>query len=296
MANLLHDLDVDEVSLVKKGAIKKKFTIIKSEEAPVEDLEDKKVGLVKSIATAIASFMGTEDVEKSYGGEIVSDGGIPKLKTEEPTTFTDMWKQTQINELLDDKMWQLNSALRRTISNIYTTETVIDKPAAVQKALNDFTTYVMVNIVNVIGNVNIVRKEEGDVQEKIRKHYDMLEDMLNIEKAEKVEKGGDDDMDIKEIIEKALGPVVDQLKTFGERMDAIEKAGVVEEVVEKGDEDVVAVMIEAIKPITKSIEDLSGRITALEAQPVVGSQVLKSENEKEVVEKSASKWPSFLKG
>lgn len=124
----MSDMDINTISLVRKGANKQKFQIYKEEGEKQEDIEeeeDEKQGLF--------------EVLKSYFA-----GRVKKAEEKKATkTFAALMTVNDITE----NMWRANDTLRTVMRDIINNAEITDKKAALLQAVEEYAAY-MKNKVN----------------------------------------------------------------------------------------------------------------------------------------------------
>lgn len=127
----MSDMDIDMISLVRKGANGQKIQIYK--EDGEEDLDGE------------VTEQGLLDVLKNFfsGGKVQKSADAVPAKTAPKKTFASMMAVNDITE----NMWRANDTLRGVMRDIINNEEVTDKKAALLQAIEEYSTY-MKNKVN----------------------------------------------------------------------------------------------------------------------------------------------------
>lgn len=132
----MSDMDIDMISLVRKGANGQKIQIYKAEGEEAEDEEVQERGLLEALISIVKSFSGGGKVQKA------ADAVAP-AKTTPKKTFASMMAVNDITE----NMWRANDTLRGVMRDIINNEEVTDKKAALLQAIDEYSIY-MKNKVN----------------------------------------------------------------------------------------------------------------------------------------------------
>lgn len=306
MPNKLTNLQIDEVSLVGKGAIGEKFTIMKS--AGVVDVTPAKQHdtLIQKIMKAVTGILVPEqpEVEKS------------------DTNFNDVITRRELQNNFYDGYWVLEDV----VWNILKDDSITDKRSLIATSLNQFVAYVLTSY----DGLNVTKSSEAIIKmasikksatERLEKSGKKVstENMKKLQEMQSMittlnsnlatfltEVEGnvgadiqkeDDDMkpeDLKKAIEESLQPITTSITALAGRIDVVEKAK--ETVVKTDDNPAITVdsikkaVTDAIEPINASVTDLSSRIQKLESQEQPSAKI---EGQDVIVVKSEAKWPSF---
>lgn len=127
----MQDMDVNMISLVKKGANGQKIQIYKSDEEP--DPDEDAQGLLDLVKSFFSGRVNKAD-------EAVK----PATKAASKKTFASMMAVNDITE----NMWRANDTLRSVMRDIINNEEITDKKAALLQAVEEYSAY-MKDKVNV---------------------------------------------------------------------------------------------------------------------------------------------------
>jgi hypothetical protein len=322
VANKLSDLQVNEVSLVKSGAIGEKFTIIKSAD-PVSTIPEnqnvEKTGLLGEIKKAITGFFDKISKKKSF------------------TNFKDAIAEKEVKNTFYEAFWILDDI----VWNIFNDDLIIDKVSAVAAAITDFKEYIIAQLSTDSGVTKMkeVQKSYRELQkvEKVGKKVssarlaqlknviDIVSSIVSDAESEGTEmttvmdggggevskstKGGEKmtPEDIQKALEAALGPVVNSISDIAAKVTKMEEARkeapvdpaatpaaatTTDPVVKENSitaEQITDIVNKSVQPIAKSIDEISGRVKKLEETPFPSNAIPAGASP---VGKSV-KWPTF---
>ena len=268
------DINVDFISLVRKGANKQKVQIYKEDDDEPETTEELPAEEVKGFMGVLKSFFLGEKMEKA-------DAAVKPAK--KPTSFANVIAVADIT----DNMWRVNDTLRSIMQNIIADEDITDKKTALSTAIDDYANYMK----DKIGGVKISKedeffaepieksgrkvsaKNEAAIRNALSALKDILADMGEETVPGEVTKQmqeGEDSMkkeDIAEVvksaIDEALKPINDQISQLEKKESEPEVNDVTkEEQVEKND---VAQFTDIIQSaVSKAIEPISKRLETIE--------------------------------
>ena len=266
----MSDMDINRISLVRKGANKQKIQIYKEDETDEQEEPDEK---------------GLMAILKSYfqGNTRKADEAVaPAAKKASKKTFSSMMAVNDITE----NMWRANDTLRSVMRDIINNEEITDKKAALLQAVDEYSAYMKNKV-----NVSTIAKGDSffDVPEVViekagkkvsSKNLETLKAALRalnavISEAEpepegqKTETGKEENEEESEVKKEELTEVMKQaleqaLEPINERLDKIEKAdskaepGSGETAVEKEAGELAEILKsavgEALKPISDRLE------------------------------------------
>lgn len=291
----MSDMDINMISLVRKGANKQKIQIYKEDdpEAP-DDSEDNEA-------------QGLFEVLKSYfAGKVnKADGAAKKPKK----SFASMMAVNDITE----NMWRANDTLRSVMRDIINNEEVTDKKAALLQAVEEYATYMKekVNTSAIAKGDSFFDVPETEIQKAGKKVSSRNLEALkaaqkalaaviseaepeagpgNNEPGSKVEKEAEEVKKeeltgiMKQVMEEALKPI-------NERIDKIEKADEGEGAEkdpegqeETGDGDISEVLKSVI---SEALSPLESRLEKVEKSRGL-ARSLEGEEKQENIEKAAN--------
>lgn len=247
----MSDIDVDFLSLVRKGANKQTIQIYKadeSENAPEQPTESDKE--LKGFFSVLKNFFHGEDVEKAEAAK-----KIP--------SFANRMAVVDIME----NMYQVNDALRGTLRDIIGDDGIKDKKAAMTGAIDEFAAYMKEKIstspiaksANFYNepkgadeemNLDDIKKAVAEAVKPISEKVEALEKTTAIDPQSAPEAQGEaaaqavtPEIDPTEVLKAALGealkPLTDRITTL-ENVRGISKGKVPDEQqqLEKGETDV----------------------------------------------------------
>lgn len=257
----MSDMDINMISLVRKGANKQKIQIYKEDEELENVAEEDEKGLFEVLKSFFAG-----KIEKA-------DGSVKKTKVPKKT-FSGMMA---VNDITDN-MWRANDTLRSVMRDIINNEEVTDKKAALLQAIDEYSSYMK-------NKINTTAISKGD------SFFDVPE--TEIEKAGK--KVSSKNLEALKVAQKALSAVIDEaelnnqikneeeekdvkkeelteimkqtmeaaLKPINDRLDKIEKADIgneqkegeeVTEETENVTEIIKSIVTEALCPLEERLE------------------------------------------
>ena len=276
----MSDMDIDMISLVRKGANGQKIQIYKEDDSEEEITEQ-----------------GLLDVLKNFlsGGKVQKAAEAVPVKTAPKKTFASMMAVSDITE----NMWRANDTLRGVLRDIINNEEVTDKKAALLQAVDEYSTYMK----NKVSSTAIAKEaaffDVPDVEiekagKKVSsKNLAALKEAHKalsavIEEAEKKEdpnqEGGsgesesekeETELNKTELAEVMKSAMEEALKPINERLDKIEKAdapaadegGSDAEPETEPTDDISAVVKEAVADIMKPINERLDKIEKSRALP-----------------------------
>lgn len=252
----LTDVDVDYISLVKKGANKQQIQIYKSNDL----IEDKTIKKTKE--SKLSKLDELFDVIKSYFTK--SDEDEDKV----PTFATRIG-----NRELRSTMWDANDALIDTFYDIMNSD-VSNQGDLLSEAVDEYSAYLKSKIVS--------GKIEKSFIEKSDEKGSKVKDTKNTKVGKEDKKMTKEEM--KEVLDAAITPIterLDKLEGVGVEDDDENKGGEKTETVEKSvKEEFSEVLKEVLQPLTKRVE-------IIEKARGISNQLDDEENH-ENIEKSGS--------
>lgn len=272
-------MDIDTISLVRKGANGQKIQIYKADDTEDDD-EVQEQGLLEALISIVKSFSGGGKVQKAAEA-------VAPAKTTPKKTFASMMAVSDITE----NMWRANDTLRGVMRDIINNEEVTDKKAALLQAIDEYSTYMKSKV-----NSTAIAKEAAffdvpDVEiaksgKKVSsKNLAALKEAHKalsavIEEAEKKEEPAqgesgdpakeDETVNKAELTEVMKSVVESALKPINERLEQIEKAesegagndgGSAGEPEGNSEDDIAEVVKAALAEVVKPIES---RLEAIE--------------------------------
>lgn len=315
----MSDMDIDMISLVRKGANGQKIQIYKADDC--EEPEEPEENDVDQ-----EDAQGLLDVLKSYfagkrGVQKADEAVATKTKVVQKKTFAAMMAVNDITE----NMWRANDTLRSVMRDIINNEEVKDKKAALLQAVDEYSAYMKGKV-----NTSSIAKSDAffDVPEAViekagkkvsSKNLTALKDAQSalaavIAEAEGTNKKDDqnsagsgagnseveEEKEVKksEIAEVMKAAFEDALKPINERLDKIEKADEAPAVEGEGTGDdgdeateeniaevVKAAVSAALTPVNErldKIEKSRGLSRSKEGEEPGNSTVKKSEEESDL--------------
>lgn len=279
----MSDMDINMISLVRKGANKQKIQIYKEECEDQEDLEEDEM---KGLLGVLKSYF-TGKVQKA-------EGATKKPKK----TFAGMMAVNDITE----NMWRANDTLRTVMRDIINNEEVADKKAALLQAVDEYSAYMKskVNTAAIAKGDSFFDVPETEIQKAGKKVSGKNLEALKaaqkalsavISEAEPEPAGKDKNRngeeEAEEVKKEELTEVMKQameaaLKPINDRLDKIEKADVASEQDESAEgeegtetitEIIKSVMSEALSPLESRLEKVEksrGIARSLEGEETTG--------------------------
>lgn len=258
----MSDMDINMISLVRKGANKQKIQIYKEDECEEQE-EDEMKGLLS--------------VLKSYfSGRVRKADEVTKKSKK---TFAGMMAVNDITE----NMWRANDTLRNVMRDIINNEEVADKKAALLQAVDEYSTYMKnkVNTAAIAKGDSFFDVPETEIQKAGKKVSGKnLEALKMAQRALSIvineaepdyklsEENNDKEKEEEEVKKEELTEIMKQamevaLKPINDRLDKIEKEDDTNEKekgrkLEKGTEDIAeivkSVIDEALIPLESRLE------------------------------------------
>lgn len=233
----MSDMDIDTISLVRKGANGQKIQIYKADDTEDDD-EVQEQGLLEALKSIVKSFSGGGKVQKSAEA-------VAPAKTTPKKTFASMMVVNDITE----NMWRANDTLRGVMRDIINNEEVTDKKAALLQAIDEYSTYMKSKV-----NSTAIAKEAA------------FFDVPDVEIAKSGKKVSSKNLAALKEAHKALSAVIEEAEkkeepNQGESGDPAKE----EETVNKSEltEVMKSVMETALKPINERLE----KIEKADAEP-----------------------------
>lgn len=279
----MSDMDIDMISLVRKGANGQKIQIYKADGADDENEEIQEQGLLEALKSIVKSFSGSSKVQKAAES-------VAPAKTTPKKTFASMMAVSDITE----NMWRANDTLRGVMRDIINNEEVTDKKAALLQAIDEYSTYMK----NKVGSTAIAKESaffdvpDMAIEKSGKKvssknlaalkeaHRALTAVIEEAEKKDEPEKGSGDPAKEEESVNKAeltevmKSAMEEVLKPINERLDKIEKADTDPEAASNegtdgGGEDhevnTNAEIAEVIKStVSEIVKPIEGRLEAIE--------------------------------
>ena len=139
------DIDVEFVSLVRKGANRQKVQIYKAD----TDYDTEEV----------RGFM--EHIKKFFKITKADDEAVAESNKTKPKKQTSFAQSIAVSDIMDS-MWRVNDTLRDVMRNIIADEEITNKKAAMSQAIDDFATYMKdkINAVSVAKSAKFFEDEE----------------------------------------------------------------------------------------------------------------------------------------
>ena len=282
----MSDMDINMISLVRKGANKQKIQIYKEDEC-----EDQEVDEAKGLLSVLKSYF--------IGKAQKADEEVKKPKK----PFAGMMAVNDITE----NMWRANDTLRSVMRDIINNEEVADKKAALLQAIDEYSAYMKskVNTASIAKGDSFFDVPEMEIQKAGKKVSNKnLEALKAAQKAlaavnseaepetklgeKEPSKGEKEEEEVKkeELTEIMKQTMEDALKPINDRLDKIEKADSgreQEEVKEEAEEtENVTEIIKSI--ITKALCPLEDRLEKVEKSRGM-ARSLEGEEKQERIEK-----------
>lgn len=259
------NMDINFISLVKKGANKQKIQIYKSDdyqEPETNSVDDD----VKGFFNVVKSFFaGKKEVQKADG------------KPKPPTDFAGAIAAQDVSDNLDNARW----TLRTVMYNILADDTITDKKAQIGTQIDAFKTYVL-NQLDQVGINKCAEQLKAEPIEKagkkiatarldnIKGAITALQSIVDEVETTNNSEGGDEEVkkeEITEIVKSALG---EGLKPITDRLDKIEKEdGSDDSKKEVNKEDISEIVKSAVADSLKPIDE---RIAAVEKARGISKQ------------------------
>lgn len=145
------DVDVDFISLVKKGANKQKIQIYKADDYEPETTNDKSIEEVTGFFNVLKSFFAGENVKK-----------------EEKSTIKG-FKERMTTRALMDNIWRVNDTLVSTMRDILGNPDVKDKEVLIATAIDEHGEYLKAKtkgVDDVKKSFDFFKKEEEEDMKK----------------------------------------------------------------------------------------------------------------------------------
>jgi uncharacterized protein YoxC len=310
----LTNLDVQYISLVKKGANGEKVTIYKS-----ADFQDPDVAEVKLPEESLDVTITKEDmsiIEKTFakikkfmvGGE-KEDVVVEKAK--DIDTSVDYLSFSSRMSDIHENWYNACSTLRYVGNSVFWSDESNGKEL-VLKAIDEFKAHVKTLLADKVKKEDTASyftepKEpvvvaKTDTLEALKTIRDGLNDSIN--SLENLEKGVDEQVK-KEDFEQMLSPIVKSIEGLTAKVEGLEKdvadevedvKKTAEEVGEKAEKtaeetkDLVAEFAKSLEPIVKSLEGISERLTNIEET----RQISKQGDETQVEKGDDDDWDGVL--
>lgn len=216
----MEDIDVNFISLVKKGANKQRISIYKGddyEEPGTETTEDDEV---KGFFNVVKSFFA------GARREVAKEDAKPK----KPTDFTAVIQAQNIDNNISSARWVLSDIIR----NILADEAITDKKTQIGKQIDSFKTYVLGELdrVGIKKAADLLDREpiakagkkiSATRLESIKTAITALQSIVNEVEAPNNDEGGDVDVKKEELTDVVKSAVAEIVKPINERLDKIEK-------------------------------------------------------------------------
>lgn len=295
------DIDVDFISLVRKGANGQRVQIYKAddEETPAAESSSGVTGFMNAMRNF---FIGKADDKATAEGK--------------PKKSTSFAQSIAVSDIMDS-MWRVNDTLREVMRNIVADEGITDKKASMSQAIDDYATYMK----DKVNSTAIAKEDYFDTPAlpvkkagrtlsnksltSIKNAIAALQSLLDGADdgdGSSIQKGADGEVnseEVKNIVTEAIKPITD-------RLTAIEKDGKPDDkddkTVKKGDEGGVSEaennteddMSEIIKTaISEAIQPIEERLDKVEKSRGT-TRTLEDDGGKTEVEKSSSVFDGFF--
>jgi hypothetical protein len=295
------NIDVDFISLVRKGANRQKVQIYKAD-VPENEASDGEE--IKGFFDTVKSFFVGKAVDA------VSEGTAAKSKKQ--TSFA---QSIAVSDIMDS-MWHVNDTLRDVMRNVIADETVTDKKTAMTQAIDEFGVYMKDKI-----NGTKIAKEAAFFDEPISKAGRVfstknlsaiksaiaaLQGLLTDPDENSNQEGADDTVkkeELQALMKAALG---EALAPITERLDKVEKAdensggetaagetaaGETETGGETSDNDIAEVVKSAVQD---ALAPISERLEKVEKSRAVGRSSDGNPEPDKKVEKSESAFDGYF--
>lgn len=281
----MSDMDINMISLVRKGANKQRIQIYKEDEES-EDIAEKEA-------------QGLFDVLKSYFTEKIQKADESVKKTKSPKkTFSGMMA---VNDITDN-MWRANDTLRAVMRDIINNEEVVDKKAALLQAIDEYSSYMKskVNTTAIAKGDHFFDVPETEIQkegkkvsgknlEALKAAQKALSAVINeaeidtkiVEKEKEEEDVKKEELTeiMKQAMEAALKPINDRLDKI-EKADSVDEQEETERVVEETEN--IAEIIKSV--INETLSPLENRLEKVEKSRGI-ARSLEGEEKAEKIEK-----------
>ncbi|WHH59160.1 hypothetical protein [Petroclostridium sp. X23] len=252
------DVDINFISLVKKGANKQKIQIYKSDdyEEPETEPVQKEEDELKGFFNVMKSFFtGKKEIAKAEAAKSIS--------------FADRMAVSEIT----DGLWRVNDTLSSTLRDILRDDTVPDKQAAMNTAIDEYAAY-MKNKIKNVGKKVAKADEDFFMAEPVAKAgkkvstarltsiKNAIQSLQSIVSEVETEEG-DGEVKKEEIVEIVKSAVTESVKPINERLDKIEKGDPADEqpAAEVKKEDIAEIVKSAVSESLKPIQE---RLTVVE--------------------------------
>lgn len=271
----MSDMDIDLISLVRKGANGQKIQIYKADDSEEPDGDEEAQGLLEVLKSY---FSNKGKVQKA-------DDAVKKTSKK---TFSSMMAVNDITE----NMWRANDTLRSVMRDIISNEEITDKKAALLQAVDEYSAYMKdkVNVSTIAKSAaffdvpdSVIEKSGKKVSSKnltaLRDAQKALSAVIEEAEGPKNPEDNPDEEKNKEGNEKPDGKkedgevkkeeltnvmkeaLEDILKPITERLDKIEKSDTDETAEEEAADGNIAEVVksaisEAVKPINERLEKI----------------------------------------
>ncbi len=288
MPNKLKDMKIKEISAVTKGANRKQWVIVKSDEGDQDILAADDILKVAVEALGIAINKTVQEHDDPDEGDITKMQGDIEASFEE---FADFAKDAMVGSFMDnigrknlrERLWGATDALYEAIQATLSNPDIDkdEKSAAVEQDLEDFAEWISGQLFNSkVAKAGAVIS--SDRLRRLKETHSALGAIITEAEGVKaepdkgdVQKGDDTEVKAEEIskmVDDALQPIID-------RLDSLEKSGEGEE---KG-EDMAQVVTDAI---AKAMEPIAQRLEVIEKAKGIKKSIDGQEDEDKNVKKS----------
>lgn len=272
----MSNIDVDMISLVRKGANRQKIQIYKSEEEPSlsqvqEPTSDGFFQVLKEY------FLGGRRIEKGAEIDNSTKNQVPTVKN-----FKTMMA---VNDLTSN-MWRVNDTLSTVLRDILNNPSATDKKTLMEEAIEQYADYMK-------SKINAVKIEKSDPffsieiekagkaistgnMEKIKAARSALDELIAATTPSQEEEKEKEEEEVKksevvnlvtEAINKAMKPYEEQISKMEQENSSLEGAGENE----IGDTDLSEIVSQAVQ---KAMEPMAKRIETIEkSRGIANSQL-----------------------
>jgi len=233
----MSDMDIDMISLVRKGANGQKIQIYKSDDSDETEGDEEAQGLLE----VLKFYFNKGKVQKA------DEAAKPAAKIPKKT-FSSMMAVNDITE----NMWRANDTLRSVMRDIINNEEITDKKAALLQAVDEYSAYMKDKV-----NVSTIAKSAAffDVPESVIEKAGKKVSSKNLTALRDAQKA------LSAVIEEAEGPKNPEDDPDEEKnKEGNEKPGGEKEDGEVKKEELTNVMKEALEDILKPIAERLDKI------------------------------------
>jgi len=282
------DIDVNFISLVRKGANGQRVQIYKADDEADAESESRVTGFMNAMRDF---FIGKAD----------------KVAESKPKKSTSFAQSIAVSDIMDG-MWRVNDTLREVMRNIVADESITDKKASMAQAIDDYAVYMKDKINSTAiakadyfdtpsstiekAGRTLSSKSLTSIKNAIAALQGLLDSTSEDGDGSNVQKGADEmnAEEMKDIMKSALD---EALKPITDRLDVLEKGdnseddptnGGASEGAEPTGDDNIADVVKAA--ISEAVEPIKERLSKVEKSRGT-SKGLEDNGEQTDVEKSA---------